>query len=71
MNCSKLRCKQGSKPCEIYGTLRAASHYTILSLRRPAMAPHDAIADRTSCSVRPSAILSAAILTIGAYRRPS
>ena len=53
-------------------TIRAASHYTILSLRRPAMPPpHDAIADRTSCNVRPSAILSAAILTIGGYRRPS
>ena len=51
--------------------LRAASHYTILSLRRPAMTPHDAVADRTSCSVRASAILSAAILTIGGYRRPS
>ena len=50
--------------------LRVASHYMILSLRRPAMAPHDAIADRTSCSVRP-AILSAATLTIGWYRRPS
>ena len=33
--------------------------------------PHDAVADRTSCSVRPSAILSAAILTIGGYRRSS
>ena len=51
--------------------VRAASHYMILCLRRPAMDPHDAITDRTSCSVRPSAILSAAILTIGGYRRPS
>ena len=42
--------------------LRAASHYTISSLRRPAMAPHDAVADRTSCIVRPSAILSVTIL---------
>ena len=33
--------------------------------------PHDAVADRTSCSVRPCAILSAVILTIGGYRRPS
>ena len=33
--------------------------------------PHDAIADRRSCSVRPSAILSASILTIGGYRRAS
>ena len=37
---------------------RAASHYTILSLRRPAMAPHDAVTDWTSCSARPSAILT-------------
>ena len=51
--------------CQVYAVIRAASHYTILSLRRPTMAPHDAVADRTSCSVRPSAILSAAILTIG------
>ena len=42
--------------------IRAASHYTILSSQRPAMAPQDVIADRTSCSVRPSAILSVTIL---------
>ena len=30
--------------------------------------PHNAVADRTSCSVRPSAILSAAILTIAGRR---
>ena len=41
---------------------QSASHYTILSLRRPAMAPHDAVADRMMCSVRPSAILSVTIL---------
>ena len=35
--------------------IRQASHYT----------------DRTSCSARPSAILSAMILTIGGYRRSS
>ena len=53
--------------CRVDMSVRAASHYTILSLRRPAMAPHDAVADMTSCSVRPSAIESATILIIGGY----
>ena len=51
-------------------SVRPASHYTILSLRRPAMAPHDAGVGTTSCSLRPSEILSAMILTIGGYHAP-
>ena len=42
---------------------KQASHYTILSLRRPAIAPDDAVT--TSCSVRPSSIPSVTILYIG------
>ena len=33
--------------------------------------PHDTVADRTSCSVGPSAILSVTILTIRGYRMSS
>ena len=44
--------------------LRGASHYTILSLRRPAMAPHDADVVMSSCNVRPSMMPSVTILYI-------
>ena len=53
-------------------TLRQASHYTILSLRRrPAMVPHDADVVTTYSSVRPSAMPSVMILYIEGNRRRS
>ena len=51
--------------------VRQASHYTIFSLQRTVIAPHDAYVITKSCSVRPFAIPSITILKIGGDRRPS
>ena len=73
MCCSDLLSWDAESAIEQQNTinyLRQDSHYTILSLRHPVVAPHDTDIVTTSCSVRPSLIPSVMILKIGGNRRP-